>query len=301
MQGLQQLVAFAETAKHGSFAAAARVLGTAPSTLPKAVARLEQSLGVRLFHRTTRQVTLTSDGERLFQRCQRLLAELEEMQSEAAGARAEPTGTLRIDMPTVFGRQVMLPLLARLVQRHPALELDVRFSDTHVDLVKDGIDVAIRIGALQDSTLVARRFASQELVLVASPGYLERHGTPRALQDLAAHRHIVFRIPDRGSDRPQQFSVEGHAVALHPAKGMRFDEGEAMVQAAVLGMGMAQVPDYMAADGIASGRLVELLPQHRPPALPIHAVMPAHRMVPARVRVLLDMLEDAAALLGTAP
>ncbi|MGZ5132842.1 MAG: LysR family transcriptional regulator [Caldimonas sp.] len=291
MHGLQPLLAFSETAKRGGFAAAARELGSAPSTLAKAVGRLEASLGLRLFHRTTRQVTLTGDGERLFLRCQRVLAELEELQSQAAGARAAPSGALRIDMPIVFGRTVMLPLLARLLEQHPGLELDARLSDATVDLVKDSVDVAIRVGELHDSTLVARRFASQDLVLIASPAYLERHGTPRSLDDLATHRHILYRIPGRGRDRAHQFSLKGRTVAMQPAQGLRFNDGEAIVLAAGLGLGLAQVPDYMAAEAIAAGRVVEVLRQHRPPTMPIHAVMPGNRMVPARVRVLLDALD----------
>ena len=291
MHGLQSLLAFSETAKRGGFAAAARELGTAPSTLAKAVGRLESQLGLRLFHRTTRQVSLTADGERLFQRCQRVLSELEELQTEAAGVRNAPSGTLRIDMPIVYGRKRLLPLLARLVQQHPGLQLDVRLSDAYVDLVRDSIDVAIRVGELQDSTLVARRFDSQQLVLVASPAYLKRHGRPSAIQDLAAHRHVLFRMPGTGRDRPQQFSVRGRVVALQPAQGERLNDGEGMVQAAVLGLGLAQVPDYMVEDEIAAKQLVEVLPEHRPPPMPIHAVMPAQRLVPARVRVLLEALD----------
>lgn len=294
MHGLQALLAFSETAKRGGFAAAARELGTSPSTLAKSVGRLEASLGLRLFHRTTRQVSLTADGERLFRRCQRVLAELEELQSEAAGVRAAASGTLRIDMPIAYGRKVILPLLARLVSAHPALELDVRLSDAYVDLVKDGVDVAIRAGELEDSTLVARRFASQQLILVASPSYLRDRGTPGTLDALAAHRHILFRLPGRGRDRPQQFAVEGRAIALRPVQGARFNDGDAMVQAAALGLGLAQVPDYMVTEEIVAGRLVEVLAQHRPPAMPIHAVMPGNRMVPARVRVLVDALAELA-------
>ncbi len=292
MHGLQSLLAFSETAKRGGFAAAARELGSAPSTLAKAVGRLEAQLGLRLFHRTTRQVSLTADGERLFQRCQRVLAELEELQTEAAGVRSAPSGTLRIDMPIVYGRKRLLPLLARLVQQHPALQLDVRLSDAYVDLVKDSVDVAIRVGELQDSTLVAKRFDSQQLVLVGSPAYFRRHGKPAAIQDLAAHRHVLFRMPGTGRDRPQQFSVRGRVVALQPAQGERLNDGEGMVQAAVLGLGLAQVPDYMVEDQLASKQLVEVLDDHRPPPMPIHAVMPAQRLVPARVRVLLEALDD---------
>ncbi len=300
MQGLQAFLAFSETVKHGGFAAAARELGSSPSTLAKAVGRLEATLGLRLFHRTTRHVSLTTDGERLFQRCQRVLAELEELQSEAAGVRAAPSGTLRIDMPIVFGRMVMLPVLARLLQQHPALELDARFNDAYADPVKDSVDVVIRVGELQDSTLVARRFASQQLLLVAAPGYLARHGTPKALDELSAHRQILFRVPATGRDRALHFGVGPRTVALQPARGVRLSDGEAMVQAALLGLGLAQVPEIMAAADLAAGRLIELLPQHRPPALPVHAVMPGNRMVPPRVRALLKSLE-AMKLLETPP
>jgi len=295
MKGLQSLLAFAETAKRGGFAAAGRELGCTPSTVAKAVGRLEASLGLRLFHRTTRQVTLTGDGERLFQRCQRILAELDDMQADAGNSRGAPAGTLRIDMPLAYGRRVVLPILARLLQQHPGLGLDARLSDAFVDLVKDRLDVAIRIGALQDSSLVARRFATQALVLVAAPGYVDAHGAPRSIEELAAHRHLLFRLPGRGNDRPQQFTVRRQPVSWLPANGLRFDDGEAMVRAAALGLGIAQVPDYMAHDDLAAGRLVELLPRHRPPPMPIHAVMPGNRMVPARVRVLLDALDAYAA------
>ncbi|MDM0116983.1 LysR family transcriptional regulator [Variovorax sp. J22R133] len=291
MQGLQTLLAFSETAKRGGFAAAARELGSSPSTVAKAVSRLEESLSLRLFHRTTRQVSLTSDGERLFDRCQRVLAELEQLQTEASGARAAPTGMLRIDMPIVYGRKVMLPILARLMQQHPGLEIDARFSDAYSDLVKDSIDVAIRTGDLQDSSLVARRFDTQVLRLVASPDYLKRHGKPRAVQDLAGHRHIVFRMPTSGRQRPQQFSIKGQVVSLLPDQALRFNDGEAMVQAAVLGLGLAQVPEVMVDEEIAAGRLVEVMNKLRPPAMPVQAVMPGNRMVPTRVRVLLEALE----------
>lgn len=293
MQGLQSLLAFSETAKHGGFAAAARAMGTNPSTVAKAVGRLEASLGLRLFHRTTRQVRLTNDGEQLYERCQRVLAELDDLQT-AAGNRAEISGTLRVNMPIVYGRKVIQPVLARLVAQHPALELDLRLSDAYVDLVRDGIDVAIRIGHLNDSSLAARRFASQQIILVASPGYLRQHGTPANLRDLALHRYVLFRMPTSGRDRPLQFSVRGRLHALAPTHGSRMDDGEAMVRAAALGMGLTQVPDYMAEDELADGRLVEVLPQLRAPVMPIHAVMPANRMVPARVRVLLDALQALA-------
>jgi len=291
MHGLQQFIAFAESAKHGSFAAAARELGTAPSTLAKAVARLESALGVKLFHRTTRQVTLTADGERLFHRCQRVLVEVEDLQAEAAGTRAAPAGTLRVDVPIVYGRRVLLPLFARLVAQHPALQLDIRLSDGYVDLVKDGIDLAVRIGTLADSSLVARRFGSMHLLLVASPVYVERRGAPRTLEQLSGHDAVVFRMPTSGRSRPWQFRTRGQPIELHPPSRLLINDGEAMVAAASMGLGIAQLPDNMVADEIASGALLELLPSCRPAAMPISAVYPSGRLVPPRVRAALELLD----------
>ncbi|WP_332826399.1 LysR family transcriptional regulator [Ramlibacter sp.] len=291
MQSLQQLAAFAETAKHGSFAAAARESGSAPSTLAKAVARLEQALGVRLFHRTTRQVTLTPDGERLYRRCQRLLAEVEELQADASGVREASSGTLRIDMPIVMGRRLLLPVLARMSQRHPGLLLDVRLQDGYVDLVKEGIDVAVRVGALKDSSLVARRFTTQAMVLVASPAYLEAQGTPRRVDQLAAHSALLFRMPSSGKDRPWQFRQRGQPVELHPRSRVRINDGEGLVEAARLGLGLAQLPDYFVRDQLARGELVEVLPAARPAPLPVSIVYPAARLLPLRVRLLLEELD----------
>ncbi len=291
MQGLQQFVAFTETAKHGGFASAAREQGVAPSTLAKAVGRLEAALGVKLFHRTTRQVTLTPDGERLFDRCQRVLAEVEDLQAEAAGTRAAPVGTLRIDMPVFYGKRFVMPLLAGLQARHPALRMDMRLTDLQVDLVRDGIDLAVRIGHLRDSTLVARRVDQQHLVLCASPAYLQSRGTPRRIEDLVAHAAVMFRLPTSGRDRPWQFRQRGTPVELAPQAQVRISETEGLLEALKLGMGLCQVPDMLVQDEIARGELCELLPSLRPEPVPIHLVYPSGRLVPARVRVALDALD----------
>jgi DNA-binding transcriptional LysR family regulator len=301
MRSLQPWLAFAETAKRGNFAAASRDLGCTPSTLAKSVARLEKYLGVRLFHRTTRQVTLTDDGKRLFARSERVLAELEQLEEEASGARAEPRGTLRIDMPVALGRLVMLPLLAQLARRHPRLSIDARLSDVYVDLVKESVDVAIRTGPLRDSTLVARTFGSQTLLLCAAPSYLETAGTPTSVEELARHAAVLFRVPSHGRDRPWQLRVNGRDVALSPPSHLRVDDGDAIAAAAVFGFGIAQLPHYIVAEALGRGELVEILPQSRPPPMPIAAVMPSARMVPLRVRVLLALLERSAARMPAAP
>lgn len=291
MQGLQQFIAFAETAKHGSFAAAAREQGLAPSTLAKAVARLEAALGVKLFHRTTRLVTLTPDGERLFQRCQRVLAEVDDLQAEASGTRSMPAGMLRIEMPVFYGKRFVMPVLAGLLRRYPALRLDARLDDAHADLVRDNIDLAVRIGRLQDSTLVARRVDRQALCLCASPDYLAARGVPRRIEDLAEHAAIVFRLPTTGRDRPWQFRQRGTGVELHPQPGVRVNETEGLLAALKLGLGLCQLPDMLVADELARGELVEVLPSCRPESMPISIVHPAGRLLPARVRVAIEALD----------
>lgn len=291
MQGPQQLLAFAQAARRGSFAEAARDLGCSSSTVAKSVARLEQGLGLKLFHRTTRRVALTPDGERLFRRCERVLAELEDLQAEAAGARAQPAGTLRIDLPITYGRRIVMPLLATLVKRHPELKLDVRLQDGYADLVRDGLDLAVRVGALTDSRLVARRIDRQQLIVVASPGYLERAPALARPDALDGHRAIVFRLPSSGRVRPWQLRQGRRTVELHPEQAVQVNDGEGMVAAAVEGLGLAQVPDYMARDELADGRLVEVLAGHRPPAMPVSAVMPSNRLVPPRVRAALELLD----------
>jgi LysR family transcriptional regulator for bpeEF and oprC len=290
MQGLQPLIAFAQTARRGSFAAAARDLGGTPSTIAKSVARLEASLGVRLFHRTTRQVSLTPDGERLFRRCERVLSELEDMQAEAAGSRQTVGGTLRIDAPLAYGRKVLMPVLAELMRRHPELRLDLRLQDGYADLIRDGLDAAVRVGRLQDSRLVARRFDSQQLLLVASPGYLAARGRPERVDQLGGHAAVVFRMPSVGRQRPWQLRSGRQEVELLPEPTVEVNDSEGMVAAAVQGLGIAQLPDNIVDETLASGALVELLPRHRPAAMPISLVMPTARLQPPRVRVLLEAL-----------
>nr|HET7860484.1 LysR family transcriptional regulator [Caldimonas sp.] len=291
MSGIEQYFAFAQTARRASFAAAARDLGTSPSTVAKSVARLEAALGVKLFHRTTRRVNLTADGERLFRRCERVLAEVEDLRAEAAGVRAAPSGTLRIDLPITYGRRVVMPLLAAVVQRHPELKLDVRLQDSYADIVRDGLDLAVRAGALNDSTLVARRIDWQQLIVIASPAYLAERGTPRRITDVPRHDVIVFRQPSSGRPRPWQLRQGGRAVELQPEPRAQVNDGEGMVAAAAMGLGLAQIPDYMASDELARGAVVEVLASLRPAAMPISVVMPSSRLLPPRVRVVVDALE----------
>jgi LysR family transcriptional regulator, regulator for bpeEF and oprC len=290
MRRLQLLSLFSEVVRKQSFAAAAREFGVTPSTVAKAVARLEESLDVRLFHRTTRCVTPTSDGERLFARCQRVINEMEALEDEMLGGKDRPSGVLRLDLPIVYGRQVVLPLLARLARKCPELRFDVSLSDAFVDLIREGVDMAVRIGTMSDSGLIARRFSQQQWVLCGSPAYLREQGTPKDLKSLSEHRAIVFRMPTSGKD--QEWRFKGQAQQRSPISPpyARFTDGESMAHATELGMGLAQFPDYMVAEALKQGRLVEVLKSHRPTPTPIHAILPANRMIPIRVRLLLEEL-----------
>ena len=291
----QQVMAFATAARSGSFAGAARELAQTPSTVAKSINRLECQLGVKLFHRTTRHVSLTPDGQRLFEQCQRILDEVELLRSFAAGARGEPTGTLRIDAPLTYGKRVLVPVIGRLLERHPQLTIDARLSDRFADIVREGLDAVVRIGPLSDSGLVARTVGQQYLVVIAGPGYLENQGRPRSPDDLEQHHCVLFRQPTSGRDRPWQFSVDGVTTELQPPSRLRLGDGEALVEAAINGLGLVQVPDYMAADAINAGRVVEVLREFRAPPLPINVVYRGTRLVPPRVRAFIEALSERGA------
>jgi LysR family transcriptional regulator, regulator for bpeEF and oprC len=290
MARMQGMAAFAETVRQGSFAAAARELGLTPSAVAKSVARLEADLGLRLLHRTTREVSLTSDGHGLFERCRRIVDELDALRADAEGVRGEPSGTLRLNAPVTYGRKVLVPQLARLVARYPRIALDITFSDRFADLVKDGFDAVVRIGHLRDSTLVARPIAQQRLVVCASPAYLESARRPTKPDALSGHRCLVFRMPSTGRIRPWEFVTGGRLRSFTPRSEVTMNDGEALVAAAVAGLGLVQVPDIMADGDLRAGRLVEVLKAHRSPPVPIALVYPSSRQVTPRLRALVDAL-----------
>jgi DNA-binding transcriptional LysR family regulator len=293
MISFELLTSFASAARHRSFARAARELGTSPSAVAKNVARLESRLKLRLFHRTTRRVALTPDGELLQERCRRVLEEVADLEGAVAGKLAAPSGTLKLDVPIVYGRRVVVPVLAKLRHRYPDLAFDVRFSDRIADVVGDGLDAVIRVGSLSDSGLVARRIGWQCMWTVASPAYLRRHGTPLRPEDLEHHQCLVFRIPTSRKEWAWRFRVGSRDVTLHPATQVWFDDGDALVAAALAGLGLAHVPSYMAEQEAARGRLVEVLTDVRPPLMPISIVYPGPRQPPLRLKVLIEALVAA--------
>jgi DNA-binding transcriptional LysR family regulator len=193
-------------------------------------------------------------------------------------------------VPITFGKRVIVPKLAELVRRHPAIVLDVSFSDRYADIVSEGLDAAVRVGPLADSSLVARPFARHVMIVCGAPAYLAEHGVPRSPDALARHRCLVSRMPTSKRLRPWMFNRDGRRFDMEPQPVAVFDDGEAIVSAAVASMGLAQVPDYMVADALARGEVVEVLKRHRPPPQQIAIVYPSARRVTPRLKALVEAL-----------
>jgi LysR family transcriptional regulator for bpeEF and oprC len=289
MKNLNQFLSFASVARNGSFAAA-RELGLAPSSVAKSVARLESDLGIRLFHRTTRSVRLTEEGNTLFAQCVRVLDEINMLESLIAEPTGGPTGTLRVGAPIGYGTRKIVPVLSRLLAAHPLLNIEMRLSDERVNLVDEGLDAVIRIGSNEDSGLVARQFDQQYLLLCATPQYIQRHGALRSVAYVEAHPVIAFRMPTSGRERPLEFMENGESIQMRPRARFSSSHGDAMVAAALDGAGIAQVLEHMVEHHLREGRLVELLPACRPAPLPVNVLVPGTRMMPSRVRSLIDAL-----------
>jgi DNA-binding transcriptional LysR family regulator len=258
MESLSGIVAFARTAEALSFTAAASALGVSASAVGKSVAKLEQSLGVRLFQRTTRRVALTEEGALFFERCRRILDDLHDAQAMLAHAAQSPRGRLRVGAPTI-GYRFLLPILPEFRRLYPEVELDIDFNDRIVDVVKEELDAVIRSGELSDSSLMSRRLGPFRFMLCASPEYLRRRGVPRTPKDLESHDCLRFRFPTTG--KLQNWSLNGADSAnpfrLRPA--LTCNNMEALRAAAIGGLGIAYMPDFLARDDVASGRLSAML------------------------------------------
>ena len=289
MEDLRAIMAFVNAAELRSFTGAAKVLGMTPSGVGKSIARLEKSLGVRLLHRTTRRVGLTDEGTVFFEQCRRVLDELEAARTLMSNRSAAPRGRLRVSLPRTIGRRILVPALPRFIADHPNVELDVSLSDRRVNLVEEGIDVAVRIGTLSDASLVARPIGQQQVVTIA-PTTLVSSTPIESIGDLAHHRCLSFRFPSTGRERAWTFRSEGRALELRPRAFITFDDGEGLADAVRAGLGVTQVPSYMAVDGLASGEASEVLSGFRPRPVPIHAVFASRRNIPARTRAFIDFV-----------
>ena len=286
------IAVFMQVVQAGSFTLAAERLDMSKSGVAKSIARLEATLRVQLFQRTTRRLSLTDEGRQFSEGCLRASAELESAQGAVTARRQTLSGRLRIDLPVVFGRRWVLPALLEIAGEHPALDLDVSLTDRRVDLVEDGVDLVIRIGPLQDSaTLVARPLGVQQAVLVAHSDYLARHGPPQTLDDL--HRHACITFGSGGQTRPWHFlDPKGRSQPLAVRGRLGLNHSEAILDAVMAGHGIALLSDWLVADQLRAGRLVQVLPEVRTEGFPIHAVWQKSQHLSARVRHVVDLLAE---------
>lgn len=287
---LADLRAFARVAELGSFSRAAEQLGLPRGRASDAVRRLEQRWGVRLFQRTTRRVRLTAEGELALARAQPLLAEADGLQSLFQPAGRGLSGRLRVDAPHALARTVLIPRLGEFLAQHPQIDLALSTSDRLVDLVDEGFDLVLRVGPLADSGLVARPLGQLPMRNAASPAYLRRHGLPREPADLDRHRLVHYGHALRAADAAFEWEERGRVHARPMAAALSVNGTAAYEAACLAGLGLVQAPSIGLAPHFATGDLVELLPAHRAPPLPVHLLQPHRRQVPARVKAFADWL-----------
>lgn len=287
---LTGLIAFARAGSLGSYAAAARALGITPSAVSKSVQRLEQQLGVALFTRTTRSLALTSEGRDLHERALRLLRDAEEIEQAAVRARAEPAGNLRIAASLPVGLHIIAPMLPAFRRRYPAVMIDLRLDDRRVDLVEEGIDVAIRIGELADSRLLSRRLAPLQLCAYASPAYLAARGTPHHPDELADHDTVNLRYQSSGQLFRWPFRLGEREIEIVPAAAIVADASDAVIAAVAAGGGIGMAASFAIAGHVARGELTPVLAPYAVDRNALTALWPESRRANPAVRAFLSAL-----------
>jgi LysR family transcriptional regulator for bpeEF and oprC len=296
MLPLAGVEAFVAVVRTGSFVRAAGSLDLSTSAVSRSVARLEQALGVRLLHRTTRKVALTEEGRAYLAHCEHLLDAFEAASESVRSHRAQPAGRLRVEVSAALGRMVLMPALGRFLAQHPGLELQVGLSDRVVDLVEEGVDVAVRVGVLQDSSLVAQAVGSTRWATVAAPGLLAGRPAVRRPADLLRLPRVDFFYPTSGKVRPWYFERDGVREELAPEGRLTIGGGEGLVEAAVQGLGVIQTLDFLVEPELRAGRIVRLLARWEAPGPPISVVYPSGRYVSARVRAFTAFVRETLAV-----
>jgi len=285
-EGIDEFVAVAECSQ---FTAAAERLGVSPSHISRQIARLEDRLQTRLLYRSTRRVTLTEAGQTFLQHCQRLQDGREEALRAVGDLASEPKGLLRMTCAVAYGERFIVPLVTRFMGQYPQLRVDIELSNRPLDLVHEGIDLAIRLGRLQDSQLVATRLAPRRMYLCASPSYLERYGRPHSLSELARHNCLIG-----GSDQ-WALQQDGRELSQRVQGNWRCNSGQAVLDATLTGIGLCQLPDYYVLEHLRSGALISLLEALQPPNTAVWALYPQQRHLSPKVRQLVDFLRAALA------
>ena len=282
MDRLLAMEMFVRVVETGSFSKAAREFGTTQPTVTKQVAATEARLAARLLNRNTRGVSLTEPGALYYEKCKAIVRDAEEAESIVKLRQSQAQGMLRIGTSTAFGRRVLVPLSLEFMARHPQLRLDLSFEDRYVDLIENGVDLAIRLGKLADSSLGARYLGTNPWAMVAAPGYLKKHGTPKRAQDLSAHVALIYSSVV-GDEFWRMHTPKGDPVTVPVSGRFRSNNLSAVLAAARDGLGIALMPRYVASESLASGKVLEVLGDHKLPEQEIHAVFPSPKLVPGKV------------------
>jgi DNA-binding transcriptional LysR family regulator len=290
MDRMSGIAIFARAAEVLSFSEAGRQLGISSSAVGKAIARLEARLGLRLFHRSTRSVNLTPEGEMFLSRCQRILSEIAEAESELALSRSHPAGRLRVSIPLVG--TLLMPVICAFMARYPDVLVDIDFSDRMVDVIEDGFDVVLRTGGSEDSRLTTRVLGHYTHVVVGSPAYFASHGVPRTPEEVMSHVCLQHRFSKSGKLRVWQFKRDGIELDLELPSDAVASAVEPLIAMAERGLGLACVPDFSVRAQLANGSLVAVLRDSMNDVIPFRAVWPSGRMIPPRVRVFVDFVNE---------
>lgn len=296
MKSLSNIKTFVCVAQTKSFVKAANNLGLSPPATSKAIAKLEQELGVKLLHRTTRSVSLTAEGERFYEVAGRLLEEMDGLAQEFKDSLGEPRGRLKISMPAIYGRMCGTKVLAKFLRAYPQIFVELSLDDRVVDLAAEGFDVVIRVGDLADSAnLIARRLFLDSLVTCATPEYLDRWGRPQHPDELERHNCLNFRSHKTGRTVPWFFTIDEKTERRNFTGTLTVDDGEAVSQATMLGVGIGQMPGFMAVDALRQGILEEVLIDYKPPYVPFTALYLDRRLVSSRISAFINFMVEQGA------
>jgi LysR family transcriptional regulator for bpeEF and oprC len=292
MDRLQAMQVFTRVVDTNSFTRAAETLDLPRASVTTIIQNLEAFLGTRLMHRTTRRLSLTLDGAAYYERCVRILADVEETEASFQSGNKKPHGKLRIDMPGSIGRLLVIPSLCEFHTRYPDIDLQLGLSDRPVDLLQEGVDCVVRVGALQDSSLVARRIGLFEGVTCAAPDYIERAGMPASLEDLDNHKAVNYFSSRTGRTLDWAFLVDGKEIEVKMKSIVSVNDADAYVTCGLEGFGLIQPALFMVLPHLRSGQLVEVLPELKPLPMPISVVYPHSRHLSPKVRVFVDWIAE---------
>jgi DNA-binding transcriptional LysR family regulator len=282
---------FSRVVECSSFTRAADTLGVPRSSVSAAVQELEGRVGARLLHRTTRRVSLTQDGKAFYERCQRVIAEVEDTENLFRQWAAQPSGRLKVDVPGRIGRLIIAPALPEFLDRYPQIDIDLGVTDRAVDLVEDSVDCVLRVGPLNDSGLIARPIGKLTLINVASPAYLARHGTPRTPDDLGDHWAVLYASPSSGRVENWEWFEDGKPRTMQLRGRVTVNCAEAYIASCLAGLGLIQIPAYDVKRHLEAGELVEVMPRHQAEPMPMTLLYPHRQHLSRRLQVFADWLE----------